>query len=295
MRNLFNMISVFLKNNIPKGYLNNVAVLTIALSVFIVATFLLFLINANDMVKVWKKGVRVMAYLEPDVSRNQVEALKADIRGIRGVENAVFISKKEALAYLKERLKGQLSVFEDLDENPLPDAFEISLSSRKLDLSEVSALTEKIKDLEKVESVEYGQAWLQRFTNIFNLFQFATFGIAGLFFMASVFIIGNTIRLMLFSKRDEIEIMRLVGASESFIKRPFYIEGVAMGTSGGLMGLLAVYIGYLVVSSSIVQTDTAQLVQVRFFSWWICLGIIGASIFVGWLGCVLSLAQYFKK
>ena len=274
--------------------MNNVAVLTITLSVFIVATFLLFLINTNDLVNEWKKGIRVMAYLEPGTRPDQIQGIKTRIGNISGVGEVIFISKKEGLEYLKEKLKGQLALFEDLNGNPLPDAFDISLSSKTLKLDEIMSIIKKIKDIDPVESVEYGQAWLHRFTNLYNLFQFVTFGIAGLFFMASVFIIGNTIRLMLYSRRDEIEIMRLVGASESFIKKPFYIEGMVVGSSGGLLGLVGVYLGYLVVSSNMIQTDAAQIIRIHFFPWHTCLGIVCCSIFVGWLGCAISLKQYFR-
>ena len=292
---LFQTLFSVLKTTFAKGYLNNVAVLTVALSVFIVATFLLFLINANQLAAEWKKGLQVMAYLETGTRPDQIDGLKKSIEGISGVAQVTFISKAEGLAYLKERLKGQLALFEDLKENPLPDAFEVRLSSKNLNLDSITAITKKIDKLEAVESVEFGQAWLHRFTNIFNLFQFATFGIAGLFFMASVFIIGNTIRLMLYAKRDEIDIMRLVGASESFIKKPYYIEGLVVGMSGGVLGLLAVYAGYLVVSSNMVQTDAAQIIRIHFFSWGAGLGIICCSLFVGWLGCAISLKQYFKS
>ena len=278
-----------------KGYLNNVAVLTIALSVFIVSAFLLFLINANDAIGNWKQGVRMMVYLVPQTDAATVEMIKTAISGMDGVTDVVFVPREKGLAYLKEQLAGQLSLFSELDENPLPDAFDVQLDTRSLEMADIAGLAEKIQKEESVESVEYGQIWLHRFVNFFKLFHFAAVSISGLFFMASVFIIGNTIRLMLFARRDEIEIMRLVGASENFIKKPFYLEGLAMGLVGGLLGIVAVYIVFLAVSSGVVQTDAARIIQIRFFPFSICTGIVFSSVFVGWLGCAISLSRYFKE
>jgi cell division transport system permease protein len=278
-----------------KGYVNNVSLLTIALSVFITATFLLFLINVNDMVEDWKKGVRVMVYLDAAVTPDQIHEIEARIQSVAGVQDLTFISKADALAYLKDQLKGQVSLFEDLGENPLPDAFEVRLGSSTMDMDGITATARQFHAISGVESVEYGQVWLSRFLNVFNLFQLVTYGIAGLFFMACVFIIGNTIRLMLYSKREEVEIMRLVGASESFIKKPYYVEGLVIGFLGGILGLLGVYLGFTAVSSTIIQSESTQLLEIRFFPWRMSLGIILCSIFVGWLGCFLSLGQFLKR
>ncbi|MBA3029925.1 MAG: ABC transporter permease, partial [Desulfobacteraceae bacterium] len=230
------------------AYSDSVAVMTIALSVFITATFGLFLTNARNVVDGWEKGGRIMAYIADGLSSEQTEILGKEIKQIQGVADADFISKAKALEFLKDTLKGQSSLLADLKENPLPNAFEIHLSASQIELTEIETIASKIKAMKKVTSVEYGQAWLKKFVNIFKLFQIATLGIAALFFMASVFILGNTIRLTLYTRRDEIEIMRLVGASDAFIKKPFYIQGIILSAFGGVLGLAASYAAFLAIS-----------------------------------------------
>lgn len=276
-------------------YLNSVAVITIALSVLIISTFGVFVLNANDMVAAWKKDVRIMVYLAPGVTGDKLLDLETEIREFKGVNSVDFISKEAALEFLKEKMQGQSSLLENLDENPLPDAFEIHLDPDMNKVEEVEALAGHISALSKVTDVEYGQVWLKRFAGIFTLFRLAAFGIGGLFFMASVFIIANTIRLVLYQRRDEIEIMRLVGATDTFIKMPFYVEGMILGASGGFVGIAAAFFGYVMVSSNMASGISSGFFHIRFFPMDISLGIICSSILVGWLGCYLSLKQFLKE
>jgi cell division transport system permease protein len=277
------------------GYLNAVAVVTIALSVLIVSSFGLFVLNANDIISAWKKGIRIMAYLKPGISNERLLDLELNIRELKGVQQVDFISKVAALDFLKEQMKKQAALLENIEENPLPDAFEISLSPELKKISEIESLADRINGIAGVTDVEFGRLWLRRFANIFSLFRMAAFGIGTLFFGASVFIIGNTIRLVLYSRREEIEIMRYVGATEGFIKTPFYIEGVLLGAMGGVIGLAGAFIGYLMVSSNMVYGFSTGFFQIRFYPLNITMGILFCSILVGWLGCFLSLNQFLKE
>ena len=276
-------------------YLNSVAVITIALSVLIICTFGVFVLNANDLMTTWKKGIRIMVYLTPGLTNDKLLDLETEIREFKGINKVEFISKEAALEYLKEKMKGQSALLENLDENPLPDAFEISLDPDMKNIEDVETLAAHINAHSKVTDVEYGQVWLKRFANIFNLFRMVAFGIGSLFFMASVFIIANTIRLLLYQRRDEIEIMRLVGATDAFIKMPFYVEGMILGGTGGLVGIISAYVGYFLVSSNMAAGISSGFFQIRFFPLDISMGIIGVSIIVGWLGCFLSLKQFLEE
>jgi cell division transport system permease protein len=275
-------------------FLNAVTIITVALSVLIVSAFVLFFINATDIMNASEKGIRIMAYLKPDISKTLLLDVKQKIQGIYGVEDARFVSKEEALKQLKDQMKRQSSILMNIEKNPLPDAFEVRMVASSQRLEDVEILAKKLESIPWVDEVEYGQKWLGRFTNILNLFRLTGYAMGGIFFMAAVFIVANTIRLALYSRREEVEIMRLVGATDSFIKAPFYLEGLIQGALGGIIGLAALFVAFKLISSNIEQGFSSNFFTIRFLSPEIFSSILLGSIFVGWLGCYLSLKQFSK-
>jgi len=275
-------------------FLNAVTIITMGLSVLIVSAFTLFIVNAGDMMRYWEKGVQVMAYLEPDIQETARLEIQDEIQSISGVAKARFISSTEALNQLKTQMKRQASILNGLDKNPLPDAFEIHMAAAARNLQQVEALADRIESVKGVAEVEYGQQWLGRFLDVFNLLRLAGYAIGGIFFMAAVFIVANTIRLVLYSRQEEIEIMRLVGATDGFIKAPFYIEGLIQGACGGIIGVAALFLAYFLVVSNIQQDFSSSLLTIRFLPPGTFLSIILCSMFVGWLGCYLSLKQFLR-
>ena len=275
-------------------FLNSVTIITIAISILIVSSFALFFVNANDIINSWKKGIKIMVYLKPDTPETKISELKRKIQLMEGIRNVRFISKNEAFQELKKQMKRQSSLFENLKENPLPDAFEIRLKASFQNQEKVEMLATRLESFSRADEVEYGQRWLGQFTNFFNLFRFTGYAMGGLFFMAALLIVANTIRLILYSRRDEVEIMRLVGATDSFIKAPFYIQGLIQGALGGIIGLAALFISFLLISLSMERGISPGLFTIRFLSPGAFCGIILASTFVGWIGCYLSLKQFLK-
>jgi len=275
-------------------FLNTVTVITIALSILIVSAFALFIVNANDIMLSWEKGIRIMAYLKPGTSEAKILDLQQKIKAMDGVADIRFIPKKEGLSLFEKQMKRQASLLRDLKENPLPDAFEIRMTASSSLFEKIEILSSRIESLPPVDEVEYGQRWLGRFVNIVNLFRFTAYAMGTLFFMATVFIVANTIRLVLYSRREEVEIMRLVGASDSFIKAPFYIEGLIYGALGGILGLAALFITFMLISSNVEQDFATGFFQIRFLPPGVFFAIVACSMFVGWLGCYLSLKQFLK-
>jgi len=283
-----------IKDILDHRFLSVTTIITIAVSVLIAGAVALFLMNANDIMNTWKKGIRVMVYLKPDIPEIKIGELERRIQGMDGVRDVQFISKNEALQRLKNQMKRQPSLLENLKENPLPDAFEIRLGESFQNRNRIEALAERLSSLVQVEDVEYGQIWLGRFMSIINLFRLTGYAMGGLFFLAAVFIVANTIRLVLYSRREEVEIMRLVGATDGFIKAPFYIEGLIQGALGGMIGLAVLFVIFLLVSLNVEQGLTAGLFTIRFLSPGASGGILVCSMFVGWLGCYLSLKQFLR-
>jgi cell division transport system permease protein len=276
-------------------FLNLVTIVTIALSILIVSAFVLFLLNTNDLIQSWEKGMRIMVYLESNLTGAQIPEVEERIRKFEDVESVRFISREAALAQMKEQMGRQSSLLENLRENPLPDSFEISLTAGRQTAARIELLARRIETLPEVAEVEYGQSWIKRFSGVLQLFRLAGYALGGLFFLAAIFFVANTIRLVLYSRREEVAIMRLVGAEDRFIKTPFYIQGLIQGALGGLIGLSGLLLLFLLVSSNVEQSLTTGMFQIHFLPLrWLAL-ILLAGMLVGWLGCFLSLRQYLEQ
>jgi len=275
-------------------FLNTVTILTIAFSILIVSSFSLFLMNTNTLLESWKNSIRVMVYLKPSTDPKTFKALEAKIRTMDGVESIAFIPQAEALRQLKAQMQRHASLLDRLERNPLPDAFEIRVAAEKRDLANVETLARRLERLVAVEEVEYGQKWLGRFSQMIKLFSLAGYLLGGMFLMAAIFFVGNTVRLVIYSRRDEIEIMRLVGAESGFIKAPFYIQGLIQGLLGGVLGLVGLQVAYYAISAQVQQGFGTGVLNIQFLSLPTYGGIILANMLVGWLGCFLSLKQYLK-
>ncbi len=277
----------------PNRFLNLVTIFTISLSILVVSVFMLFFENAGRVIEAWNQGGRVMIYLKADFTMDMLPELKDRINGLGNVQSLVFISKDEALDRLKKEISSS-SFLKTLQGNPLPDALEIKMTSYN-SLEEVEAFAEKIKRIEIVEDVEYGQSWLGKFLKIFNLFKITGYAMCGLFFLVALFITSNTVRLAFYSRKLEVEVMRLVGATETFIKAPFYAEGLLQGFIGGILGLVILLITYLMFSSGMTQGLSSYIYfDIRFLSIKTIALIIFGSTFLGWFGCYLSLKQILR-
>jgi cell division transport system permease protein len=283
-----------LKDILDNRFLNALTIITIALTVLIVSAFGLFFLNAQDMFNAWKRGVRVMVYLTADASENQRSETRQQIQNVDGIQHIRFISKAEAMELMQARMPRQSSVLMHLRENPLPDAFELTLVAESNSLDKVEFIAKKIEGLPSVSDVEYGQQWIDRFSSFFNLFKLAGTGMGVLFLMATVFIAANTIRLVLYSRQEEIRIMRLVGATDRFIKFPIYLEGLFQGLLGSLAGLGGLYAAFFAISSKFGQTLSVEMITVRFFPIATCTVIVVVGMLIGLLGAYFSMKQFMK-
>lgn len=283
-----------IKDIFENPFLNVITIITIALSVVIVSAFGLFMLNAQDMFDNWKKGVRIMVYLMPDTTADQRLDTHDKLQAVAGIQHVDFISKNDAMNLLKQRMPRQASLFDNLKDNPLPDAFEVSLAGNANSPGKIELLAQRIEDLPSVAEVEYGQQWIERFANFFNLFRLAGYGLGLVFFMATIFIAANTIRLVLYARREEIQIMRLVGATERFISFPYYLEGMIQGLCGSVIGLGILYAAFFVIGSHFQQSLSAEMVSIRFFPLGICALILCCGMGTGLLGSFFSIRQFMR-
>ncbi len=283
-----------LKDMVNNKIQHGITLITIALSVLIVSTCILFMINVNRLLNDWESGLKIMVYVDKAADKADIQHLNDVMSEMKAVHRVVHISKDTALQSLMHEMKQQSGVFEHLKGNPLPDAFEIYLKQDAHTESAVRGLAQRIQSLSMVADVEYGRQWVNRIMGIVNLIQSVGITISGLFLIVTFSIIINTFRLALYARREEIEVMRLVGATDAFIKAPFYVESLIQGALGGVSGLVILITIFGIISNRMETEAGMSVIDVQFLTPGISGGIVLCSTFAGWLGCFFSLRRYLK-
>jgi cell division transport system permease protein len=249
--------------------------------------------NVGDLMNAWQRGTRIMAYLRPEAD-DAAPVLKRSIVSLAGVQQALFLARDEALSDLKAQMPQQASLFENLPENPLPDAFEIQLKPSAEGWEHIESIAARIRSFAEIEDVEYGRQWVDAVQGVVETFRTVGMAMIGLFFVAAVAIVANTTRLVIYSRLEEVEIMRLVGASEGFISAPFYIEGLLQGLVGALAGIGALFGVFAVLAARIEQSALGGMMAPRFLAFEPLAIITLASMLAGGLGCYVALKEFMK-
>lgn len=225
-------------------WINLLSVLTIAACLLITAFIAIFVYNVDALTKKLPEKFSMMLYLKDNLSDTGVENILNTIRRDDAVDKVKYISKDEALKELKTELKDASYILEGLEENPLSDSIEIRLKKNVLGPEAVKRLSTKIKAIEGVAEVEYGEKFLSTIYSI--KMGIRALGIIFIVIMAAgvIFVCYSTVKILFYRKKEEIETYKLIGATKGFIRAPFVIEGAAIGFCGGflsLIGLLSFY------------------------------------------------------
>ena len=272
------------------------ATATVAFSVFLFCAYLLFLVNLTGLLAGVGTTVRITVYLSDYLEEQQIEEVKGAILSIREVDGATFISKEEAIAFLKESFQDQAEVLEGLDSNPLPASFEVTLLESSRTPESIRLVADKIGRLRGVDDVVYPREWLTRFHEFVRFVQAAGVAIGAVLSLVAVAIIANTFKLIILSRRQEIEIMKLVGATNSLIKTPILMEGMLVGFVGSTAAVAGLYVLFSYFMEHFYESVSLFVgpVVLAFFSPPIIGAVIGVSTLLGLAGSLLSFGRLLK-
>jgi cell division transport system permease protein len=268
---------------------------TISISLLFLGAFALFLVNVNNWVMEWGKSLSLSVYLEDGVDPATRKRIEAALEALPGVHMKGFVSKEKAMADLKATLGSQAGLLDGLSHNPLPASFEVvfrDVRMSQIDPKKMKADLEKIKG---VGEVQYSEQVQERFEAIFYMLKVAGLIIGLLLCMAVLFIITNTIRLTIYSRREEIEIYKLVGASDWFVKLPYLIEGALEGLFGGILALLILFSIYFLLSAKKVQVLGLPVLDVVFLPHSYTVFLAGLSLILGVAGSFIAIGRFFKS
>lgn len=277
-------------------FLNVVTIGIIGISLIFFGAFSTVFLNLNYIIEQWKGKIQVTAYIADGVASDKLLEVKEKVEELKAVNEVRFLSKDDAYRIFQEELRGLEGVLEGLTENPLPASFEITLKKEFRDTNGVKSLVSELRNFKEISDIQYGVEWLERFSNFVFFFKFLGIGFGVFIFICVLFIVSNTIRLTLFSRREEIEIMRLVGATDIFIKMPFIIEGFMQGAIGSFIALLFLITVQNFFFSKISSTISLLLGYTGPISLssnlLIFLFVLGGGL--GVLGSVVSLGRFMK-
>ena len=236
----------------------------------------------------------VMVYVADDASEDETTQIGTSLKGISNVESCEFVPKEVAFQEQIQSMGGDAALFEGFDEIPLPDAYKVTVK----DLSQFENTVSQIKQINKVDSVRENSDLASKLLSLRHAVSIVSVGLVIMLFLVALFIISNTIRITMFSRMLEISIMKAVGATNWFIRWPFMIEGMILGTISGIVSLGVLWGLYAVAEKVFAQTLSLigfSLVPFSGYWWQILLVFVAIGLFTAGFGSLVSMAKYLKE
>jgi cell division transport system permease protein len=266
--------------------LSALSVTTIAFSLFTVGLFGLVAVNLRQALRGLEERVEIVAYILRGTPSEAIAVASQDIAAFPEVQDVNYVSEEEALQRARTELVEFRDAYRDLQVNPLPASIEIRLKDGFRDAATVERVAQRLRGFGFIDDVRYGREWVQKLDYLRNITGLVGLVIGMAFAAVAVVIIGVTIRLTILQRAREISIMRLVGATNWFIRGPFLLEGALKGLLGGLLSLVLCYAGYLLFRdksggtfAGLVFFRPEHMVLIVIFG--VLLGLAGSLVSVG--------------
>lgn len=271
--------------------INALSVGTIAVSLFVLGAFLTIASNLSEVVTRWTQKVQVTLYLEdrlePRIARMLADRLKEDA----AVEAVVTVEREEARERFRALFRDLKALPEELGANPFPASFEITLKPTHQNREAVERFVKTYEKAPGVEEVQYDLLWIQRLATAVRLVRGLGAFLGGILALAGVFTISNVIRLTVYARQDELDIMRLVGATQAYVRGPFVVEGMLQGGLGGLLSVALLWLAFRVFAvDALAASDLLGRAAIALPSD-ICFAIVLGGMGVGVIGSLVSLGR----
>ncbi len=264
--------------------LSLLSITTIAFSLYAFGLFGLVALNIRSALAQVEDRVEIRAFVADGTSAEATSAAAGDIGAFPEVQSVTFVTSEQALV----RARKELGEFSDVFEaGILPASLDVRLRPGFRDPNTVKAVAERLKSYDFTDDVRYGEEWVQKLYRIRNIATLAGLVLGFAFAGVAVIIIGSTIRMSVLARAREISIMRLVGATDGFIRSPFLIDGAVKGTFGGILALLLTWVSYSLITRFVI---TAQFFDVRL----VVLGVLAGAV-LGLVGSALSVSRHLRS
>ena len=295
-RNIRRYFRDAMKSVIRNFSLSLASISCIAITLIVVGISIVLSYNVENMTDSIKKDVTMVVFLKSDTTEDEVKYIQKKITNMGNIEEIKFKSKKEYAEETKERDEVFSFIVDNwTDEtNPLLDSFLIKVK----EVEEIKNTASSIKKIDKVELVNYGEDMVDQLITVFDVIRKVSIGAVVALILVTAFLIANTIKLAIFSRKTEIEIMRLVGASNISIKIPFIIEGSFIGILGSIIPIILMIYGYTSLynyfDGKLFGSSLAMLIEPYPFIYLSSLLLLGIGIVVGMFGSYSAVKKYLK-
>jgi len=266
--------------------LSLLSITTIAFALFVVGLVGLVALNLRQTLGQLEERVEVVAYLARGTPIEVVTVALADVQALPGVEAVVYVTQEEALQRARRDMEEFQDVYDDLVTNPLPASIEVRLSPGHRDSESVARIAEWMRGFRFVDDIQFGREWVEKLDRLRNIATVVGLVIGGAFAVASIIIIGTTVRMSVLHRSREIAIMRLVGATDGFIRRPFLLDGLIKGALGGIAAIGLNYAAYGAVN---------QMFSATFFNAQQALLLVAFGMALGLLASALSVGRHLGR
>ena len=294
MRRLLYLLREAVANVLTNRTTTVVAVATTAFTFACVGVFLLLYVNLKTMASSLEQDIQVMVYLQDDLTEQTRSEIEQQLKADRAVGALTFVSKERALSDFQAQFPAESRLLQGLGQNPLPASFVITLAAESRSSDAMRRWANRTQLIPGVSQVQYNQEWVEALAGIVRYIEVAAIIVGVILSAASVTIIANTIRLALYSRREEIEILGLIGASTTFIRVPYLLEGAALGLCGSALSLVILKAGFELFRHQIHSATRFLGVDelLTFFSFDMCLVLMLVGLFLGCAGSFLSLLRF---
>ena len=216
---------------------NTIAVIIMGLSLLILAVFMVVTLNLASLIDRTSSEMRIFVYLEDGIGQDEIRDIQYKLMGLRGIEEVSFVSREEALGEFREILGTESDLLDDLPANPLPDAFRVKPRRGMISSEFLSSVAAEVGKWGGVDEVRYGEKWFERGERLVKGIYIIDLALGFIIFVSVIFVIYNTVRLTVLHRRVTIDVMKLVGATNAFIRVPFVLEGALQGAAASLLAI----------------------------------------------------------
>jgi len=269
----------------------------ICLSFLIIGIFLSLSNNLRYAAREISDNMVVVLFLEKDIDDISYETIEKDLSSSSLVIKYQYINYEQATKKFENKFPDLKSIVDNLEESPFPASFEVTLIEKDLSSKDIKEFIERMEKHPGVEDIQYNKEWIERMQSLSRLAKAIGFFLGSILILASFFIISNVIKLNVFARRNEIEILKLVGGTNMFIRIPFLFEGIILGILGGLLSLILLFMVItffpLYLGSSL--GALGDLINFRFLNFSQIILLIGGCALIGFLGSFSSMARFLKQ